>query len=440
MEEKSGGTLRNLYQFLLSEAWRRCCCRLRLYPSLPLATVITLMQNPTYTPTLTRAGLLAATEELTGFVAAASRAAEDTRQLSEAVFNAIRASGIHRMLQPARYGGAEAHFSGMVDIVERMSAACTAAGWCLTQYISHNCLIGYFPPAGQDDVWAGSPSALTAGVLIPRCGTARQTDDGWLVNGRWPFASGIHGADWFIATAFVENQDGPPVAQMHLVPKGQLIIVDTWQTAGLRGTGSADVVVKNCLVPAQRALPIAKTKGGGNAPGCAVHSGPLYKLPAFAMFSINQSAVALGLAQSVLDRHLQHVRTQTSRLSGNALTDYSSVQIKIAEADIAIKTARLLLHDCCDAGMNAAAENAPADMSLKTELRAKATLAGKLSATAIDLIYQLSGGGGIYDHNPLSRAIRDIQAIRGHITQNWDVNAANHGRVLVGLPSADPAL
>jgi 3-hydroxy-9,10-secoandrosta-1,3,5(10)-triene-9,17-dione monooxygenase len=79
-------------------------------------------------------------------------------------------------------------------------------------------------------------------------------------------------------------------------------------------------------------------------------------------------------------------------------------------------------------------------MELKTELRAKATMAGKLSAEAVDLLFQLSGGAGLYDKNPISRAMRDMNCIRGHITQNWDVNASNHGRVLMGLPSADPAL
>ncbi len=79
-------------------------------------------------------------------------------------------------------------------------------------------------------------------------------------------------------------------------------------------------------------------------------------------------------------------------------------------------------------------------MQLKTELRAKACMAGVLSANAVDLLFQVSGGAGLYDRNPISRAMRDMNCMRGHITQNLDVNASNHGRVLLGLPSADPAL
>ena len=389
---------------------------------------------------LTRVGLLARAGALVETVRERTDEAERARRLPAETMQAMRAAGLHRILQPARHGGAEAHFSGTVDIVETVSLGCSAAGWCLTQYCSHNCLLGYWPGEGQDEIWGATPDAMVAGVLIPSCGTARKVDGGWRLSGRWPFASGIYGADWFIAAALAENGAGAPVAQMHAVPRGDYEILDTWHTAGLRGTGSADIAIEDCFVPARRALPIAETKGGGTAPGCAVNAAALYRLPAFAMFSINQSAVALGLAQATHDGFVERTRTRIARMSGKSVADYSTAQVKVAEAHTAIETARLLLHHCCDAGMAVAGKGATAPMELKTELRAKATMAGKLAAEAVDLLFHLSGGAGLYDRNPISRAMRDMNCIRGHITQNWDVNASNHGRVLLGLPSADPAL
>jgi len=389
---------------------------------------------------LSRAGLLARAQGVVGAVRERSDQAEQDRHLPIETVELMRAEGLHRILQPTRHGGAAAHFSGMVDIVETISQACCAAGWCLTQYCSHNCLLGYWPAEGQDDVWGPMPDAVVAGVLIPGCGKARKVDGGWRLSGRWPFASGVYGADWFIGAAFVDNGDGAPVAQMHAVPRKDYEILDTWHTAGLRGTGSADVAVDDVFVPAHRALPIGETKGGGNAPGCAVNPAALYRLPAFAMFSINQSTVAVGLAQATYDTYIEQARTRIARLSGKSIADYSTAQVKVGEADTAIKMARMLLHDCCERGMAVAERGETAPMPLKTELRAKATMAGKLSAEAVDLLFQLSGGAGLYDRNPVSRAMRDMNCIRGHITQNWDVNASNHGRVLMGLPSADPAI
>ena len=388
----------------------------------------------------TRAGLLAGAQALVETVRARSDETEEARRLAPETMQAMREAGIHRILQPARHGGAEAHFSGMVDIVEAISIACSAAGWCLTQYCSHNCLLGYWPPEGQDEIWGAVPDAMVAGVLIPSCGRAVRVDGGWRVSGRWPFASGVCGADWFIAAAFTEGSATPRAAQMHAVPKAAFEIVDTWHTAGLRGTGSHDVAVDDVFVPERRALPIDATRGGGDAPGCQVNDAALYRLPAFAMFSINQSAVAVGLAQATYDDFVARTRDRVARMSGKSMADYSTAQVKVAEAHTAVETARLLLHHCCDVGMGVAARGEIAPMPLKTELRAKATMAGKLAADAVDLLFHLSGGAGLYDRNPISRAMRDMNCIRGHITQNWDVNASNHGRVVLGLPSADPAL
>lgn len=389
---------------------------------------------------LTRAGLLSEVEGLIETVRARSDETEQARRLSDETIAAMRAANLHRILQPARHGGAEAHFSGMVDIVDAISQGCCAAGWCLTQYCSHNCLLGYWPAEGQDEIWGPMPDALVAGVLIPACGKALKVDGGWRLSGQWPFASGVYGADWFIAAAFAENGDGPPVAQMHAVPFAEYEILDTWHSAGLRGTGSADVAIEDVFVPAARALPINDTKGGGNAPGCAVNPAATFKLPAFAMFSINQSAVALGLAQDTFDKYVEQGRTRVARMSGKSTADYSTVQAKVGEAHTAVEMARMLLHNCCDLGMAVAEKSEVAPMELKTELRAKACMAGVLSAEAVDLLFQVSGGAGIYDRNPISRAMRDANCMRGHITQNLDVNASNHGRVLLGLPSADPAL
>jgi 3-hydroxy-9,10-secoandrosta-1,3,5(10)-triene-9,17-dione monooxygenase len=419
----------------LSDAIKECCMTIASEP-----TTSTSRGSRAATSCGTRAELLGRAQGLVEAVLTRSDAAEEARRLPLETVQLMRAAGLHRILQPGRHGGAEAHFSGMADIVETISRACCAAGWCLTQYCSHNCLLGYWPAEGQDEIWGPMPDAVVAGVLIPACGKARRVADGWRLSGQWPFASGVYGADWFIAAAFAESGDGAPIAQMHAVPFKDYEILDTWHTAGLRGTGSADVRIEDCFVPDHRALPIGLTKGGGNAPGCAVNPAALYKLPAFAMFSINQSVVALGLAQAAYDVYIEQARTRITRMSGKSIADYSTAQVKVGEAHTSIKMARMLLHNCCDLGMAVAERSEIAPMELKTELRAKATMAGKLSAEAVDLLFQLSGGAGLYDKNPISRAMRDMNCIRGHITQNWDVNASNHGRVLMGLPSADPAL
>ena len=115
----------------------------------------------------TRESLLARARGLMETVRERTDETEETRRLAPETMQAMREAGIHRILQPARHGGAEAHFSGMADIVEAISVACSAAGWCLTQYCSHNCLLGYWPPEGQDEIWDTTPDAMVCGRADP---------------------------------------------------------------------------------------------------------------------------------------------------------------------------------------------------------------------------------------------------------------------------------
>lgn len=367
--------------------------------------------------------------------------ADEARRVPEASVAELREAGLHRLLQPARHGGAESHFGGTVDVVGALSASCASTGWVFAQYISHDFLLSYWPPDGQDEVWGARPDATIAGSLIPACGRAERTNGDWRLSGQWPFASGIYGADWFLASAFVETDGGGKEARMFALPRAEIEILDTWHTVGLRATGSADVKVDGVLVPEHRTVRVDDTKGGGTAPGCAVNTAPLYRLGAYAMFSVYQSSVSYGLARGTVDDYLKHMRQRISRTTGGRIADYATAQSKVGEAAVCVDAAGLLLHDCCDQAMRAAEQGGESpSIELKTMLRGKGTYAGNLASRAVDLIVMLSGGAALYDANPLSRVIRDMKACQAHITQTWDANGANYGRVLLGLPNTDPAL
>jgi alkylation response protein AidB-like acyl-CoA dehydrogenase len=57
-----------------------------------------------------------------------------------------------------------------------------------------------------------------------------------------------------------------------VVPAGQVEVVDTWDTAGMRGTGSHDLVITDALVPEHRLVAVADIYGG-TAPGARVSTG-----------------------------------------------------------------------------------------------------------------------------------------------------------------------
>ena len=385
----------------------------------------------------TREELKARAQELVPEIRARVEETERLRQLPEETVNELRDAGLNRVLQPAAYGGGEAHFGGLVDVISTIAGACASTGWVLAQYTIHNYMIGQFPAETQHDMWGDKPGAFVCGVLIPGCGKAVPVDGGWRLTGRWPFASGVMSADWCILSGFEQSEKRESL--MFALPCDLLTVHDTWHTMGLKGTGSNDVSVEDLFIPTHRTMTVDQTKFG-ESPGAKVNTGPLYRLGTFSMFSVVQSSTAYGHARATFDDFLERTRSRTGRVTGQRVIDYGTTQIKIGEAAAVLNAARVLLYACADEAMAVAEAGGILDIEGKSRMRGDATFAGNLSARAVEILFSLAGGAGLYDNHPISRAYRDTKCAQAHMTQNWDINGTNYGRVLLGLPTLDASV
>ena len=123
--------------------------------------------------------------------------------------------------------------------------------------------------------------------------------DGYLVSGRWPYASGCQHCGWLLALCQVMDEDQPrmtpgaPEMRMVHIPREKVTILDdTWDVSGLVGTGSHDFVVEPIFVPEGYTWQF--TPG---IPRGKHYRSPLYQFPLVALFRLQASAVALGIAQ-----------------------------------------------------------------------------------------------------------------------------------------------
>ena len=100
---------------------------------------------------------------------------------------------------------------------------------------------------------------------------------------------------------------------------------------------------------------------------------------------------------------------------------------------------RIYLKNCDEAMRIVQNGNLPTNEE-RIRWRAEGAFAARLCVNAVDLLYTLSGGGGLYDHNPISRAFRDVHGAQAQITQSFDINATTYGRILLGLESDNKLL
>ena len=395
---------------------------------------------PLHAPVGTAEELLARARALTPIVAERAAETERLRELPRATTADFRRTGIHRVHQPARFGGAEAPLRYGIDIITEVGKGCASTAWVLVQNVVHNLMVAQWPDQAQRDVWGEQPDALLSGILIPGVGRARRVSGGYVLSGRWPFVSGVNVCDWAMFTALVRNEQGVTEDRHFLIPRREFEIVDTWHTVGLRGTSSNDVIVNEVLIPEHRSITVEDLKGGSRSPGSKVNTATVFRCPLYAVFGLFIASAPMGAAEGTVAHYITQAKKRVALMSGGALAQYTTQQVRVAEASTAVETARMLLRSAADEAMAIVESGRLPTDEERTKFRCHAAYAGKLMTSAVTTVWEAGGGTVMYDANPISRGFRDVMSANRHTTQNWDQNAAAHGRVKLGLPLDNPAI
>jgi len=362
---------------------------------------------------------------------------EERRSLTLETRRDLMESGVHRIFQPRRFGGVEGSMRAGVDILIETGRGCASTAWVLVQNMTHNWMVAEWPIEAQEAVWGQNPAALLSGILIPGLGKARRVEGGYRISGRWPFLSGVNICDWALFTAFTEGPAGRQEDRHFLLPRSDFEILDTWRSVGLRGTCSNDAKVEDVFVPEHMTTTVESLKGA--VPPLGVESVCFY-VPRYAMFGVFITAAALGAAEAAVETYIDGARKRIATSSSVSLSSFPTQHVTVSEALACLRTSRLMLYGVCDlATAILKSGRLPTDEE-RTRFRSEAAFSGRLLVQAVNLVWDAGGGGVIYDANPLSRAFRDISTAARHLTQNWDINAGAHGRVVLGLPIDNPSL
>jgi 3-hydroxy-9,10-secoandrosta-1,3,5(10)-triene-9,17-dione monooxygenase len=366
---------------------------------------------------------------------------EQLRRLPAETERDLHEAGLFKIVQPKRVGGYEFDYVALVDCAEIIGRADASVAWNLANLASHPWMLAMFDKRAQDLVWGRDPNALIASSFIFPAGRARKVEGGYTLRGSWPFSSGVASCEWNMLASVVSSDDEADGIEyrIFLVHKDDYRIIDTWHAAGLQGTGSNDVEVRDAFVAELQTVAVSDL-AGGPTPGSAVNQNALYTLPVFSLFPFVLSGVALGNAQACLDDYIDIARHRASTYNRAKLGDMQSTQIKIAEASAKIDTARLLMRSACIEAMADARGGRIPDMAAKTKFRRDGAFSVNLCTEAVSLLFAASGARGLFTTGVLQRQFRDAHAINSHIAFNFDAAGTNYGRVALGLPSENLTL
>jgi indole-3-acetate monooxygenase len=373
-----------------------------------------------------RDGLLAQIRRRRPEFESAGDKAEKDRTLPNETVATLRSMGIFWLKTPAELGGTPLDPLDFCDVLEELAYADTATAWtAMVGNGGSGTAGGWLPDAGARAVFsAGRPRPLVVGTPGPR-GMGRAVPGGYVVTGRWGFASGIGQADWVIGGFRVpgaaargagagDARDGDRF-MVAIVPREQAQVIDNWHVAGLQGTGSFDFRLDDVFVPAERTFERAAS---------ACRGGALFHQEAHVFLSNELPPLAVGIARRALDA-MTAVAGRTARLPGGpTVAERAVFHRELGRAEARVSAARLAHRDAvarayaaaARSGRDALGTGGARDMEgAHIGVATASVYAVETCAEVVSDLFRFGGGRVLSLASPLQRHLRDLLATRQHI-------------------------
>lgn len=327
-------------------------------------------------------------------------------------FRSLHRHGLLALAVPTRYGGAGASLATLARVIGRVSKADPSTGLILTmQYLFTDLTArsANWPEAVRAHVFATvvRDGALINGLRVePALGTparggrpdtiARQEKDGWRINGRKIYSTGIHGLTWL--SVWARTDETPPRIGGWLVHRDTpgVSVIESWDHLGMRATGSHEVVLENVVTPLEHGLNLWPEG----------HHGA--RLDAtFALWNTTLvSTVYDSVARAARDWFVAWLDDRQPSNLGAPLSSLPHLQRIVGEIDTLLFANRILL----DAAIGGRVEPPDAG-SLKFLVSGNAI-------SAVQKAVEAAGNPGLLRGNPLQRHLRNVLCSRIHTPQN----------------------
>lgn len=230
--------------------------------------------------------------------------------------------------------------------------------------------------------------------------TARREGDGWRISGRKLFSTGSPILSYMVVWGRTEDEE--PKVGYFLVPANSpgITIEETWNHAGMRASGSHDVILENVAIPLDHAVDLRRPDEWNEENSLQVAwmvglMGSLYD----------------AVAEQARDWFAQFARTRVPTNLGAPLSTLYRYQELLGRIDALLLNNHILLGDLLrrtDDGVPPPAVEA---------LQLKYLITGN-AIEAVSLAVEATGNPGLTRNNPLERHYRDVLCSRAHAPQN----------------------
>lgn len=349
----------------------------------------------------------------------ADRAAKHDREGSFPFenFSELREEGFMGLTVPRAYGGAEAALATFLRVQEELARG---DGSTALAYMMHAKLFGQqrhgaaypehwfaeFCRGAVEDGWTCNTVATEEGLGSPAGGglpetVAVEVEGGWQLDGRKTFTTMAPLLHYFIVLARIDGAPGaPPEIGQFVVYRDDpgARVEETWDSLGMRSTGSHDFVLEGCRIPADR-VATHRRAGAPDARGAA----------GVTWFALGIAATTIGVAQAARDYAVSFARARTPN-SQQTIKEYPGVRSRIARVDLLLQRSRAMIADAAAAWERQVAGERVEGMSPISRVAAAKLDTLNNCIEAVDLAMRVVGGVSLQKRRPMERYYRDVRA------------------------------
>lgn len=361
---------------------------------------------------------------------------EEMRRMPPETFEAFKEAGFYRILQPRAYGGYEYWPSVFYDVVSEIARRCPSSAWALGIIGIHNWEVALMDPKVGEDLWSQDSEIFFSSSYAP-FGKARRVEGGYEVEGRWGWSSGCDQATWVILGALVEMENGELNHLALLVEPGDYEIDhSSWNSVGLTGTGSKDIIVKGAFVPAYRVHNISHTYQMRD-PGRAVFTADTYALAFGSVFAFALTSVLVGIADGALNFYSNYIAKRTNAYNGSSFKQDALAQQILADAHSLVDGAHLRMKRNFEEMADFVARGEEVPFARRVFYKWDAANIAKQCRDAVNILTQ-GCGGSVFDADvQMQRYFRDANVAANHLFINHQKSSVNYGAFLLSGQNSD---
>ncbi len=335
--------------------------------------------------------------------------AEAQGTLTDEQIELLTQKGFLKLFVPNHYEGLQMNLPDVLPILEKTSYIDGSLGWSLTLIAGAGFLGPFMHPEFAQSFFTNN-NAILSGSGFPG-GKAKWRESSYTVSGKWKYATAIEHATLITATCFItedgtiQQKNGTPLTKAFAFYPDEITVQKTWNSLGLKATGSHNFEVHRVRIPEQRTFTITPETSHVDAP--LYH----YSFDAFAHATLAVSL--LGIADRFLDE---------AKLILQKKNDVAEHSVSLSSQESVLKHSNQTFHQACDqfyktvnASWNDLLTKGNLPGNISQNVCEQSRLSCQKALDCVQNIYPFLGMSAIQPDTVINRCWRDIHTASQHM-------------------------